>query len=98
MLERLNKEPLLVERQVVLPGAGHRAGAAFVSGRAVSDSLGLDEADPGSWRLYPGQQVCLWYPLAGARPQGHRSRQFRSAATSWCFATPATPTSITSSA
>lgn len=33
-------------RQVVLPGTVHRAGAAFLPGRTVPDSLGVDETYP----------------------------------------------------
>jgi hypothetical protein len=57
------------------PGHSGRLHAAFVSRRAVQDSLGLDDSHLAGRRFHSGQQVHLWHPSAGGQLEDHRHQQ-----------------------
>lgn len=75
VLEKLNKEPLLVEYgKSFFPVLFIVLVLRSFLVETVPDSLGVDETYPRGRRFHPGQQVRLRYPPAGAGHQGDPDR------------------------
>ena len=73
-------------RAFVLSGAAADPRVPLVPGRAVQDSVGLDDADAAGRRFHPRQQVRLRPAPAGAQYEDSRASASPSAATCSCSA------------